>query len=187
MKSKYRVLKIAILITVTAVVGLSATGCATSPPQATFAHEPSKQHLITPSDSVTVAVDARAGVTVADYEKQRLSQVIKQKIDASIVASDVAGVKRDYEVSVVLTQYEKGNAFARAMLAGIGQIHIDAHVTLITLPERKSVSEFDVAKTFAWGGIYGGTTRIEDVEPAFAEGIAEALTKGGAAKEKKGN
>jgi hypothetical protein len=58
-----------------------------------------------------------------------------------------------------------GNAYARSMLAGLAQIHIDVRVALIALPERQSLSEFDVSKTIAWGGIYGGATSIDDWNP----------------------
>ncbi len=76
----------------------------------------------------------------------------------------------------MITRYDKGNAFARAMLAGLGQIHIDSTVTVSASGSGDTVSEFTVKKTFAWGGIYGGATRIEDVEPAFAESLAAGLT-----------
>ncbi|GAA0711082.1 hypothetical protein GCM10009105_12760 [Dokdonella soli] len=83
-----------------------------------------------------------------------------------------------------ITRYEKGNAFARAMLAGLGQIHIDGDVQVYAMPEHNRTMAFSVQKTFAWGGIYGGTTTIEDIEQSFAESIANALTaqgeKGGA-------
>ncbi len=36
--------------------------------------------------------------------------------------------------------------------------------------------ESPVYKTFAWGGIYGGVTRMEDVEQGLAGGIATAVT-----------
>lgn len=109
-------------------------------------------------------VEASQGVSIADYEKQRLAQRIKQKIDTQKMNGAVPGDKHDYEIEVLLTQYEKGNAFARFMLAGLGQIHIDSHVAVLALPDRTKVGEFDIDKTFAWGGIYGGTTSIEDVE-----------------------
>jgi len=79
-------------------------------------------------------------------------------------------------VDVTITRYEKGSAFARAMLAGLGQIHMDGNVTLYSMPAHTVVEDFSVQKTFAWGGIYGGTTTIEDIEQSFAEGIANALT-----------
>lgn len=64
------------------------------------------------------------------------------------------------------------------MLAGLGQIHIDSHVSVVALPERTKVGQFDINKTFAWGGIYGGKTSIAEVEEGFAEGVAAAVTEG---------
>ena len=61
------------------------------------------------------------------------------------------------------------------MLIGLGQLHVDATVRLLELPAKK-VGEFTINKTFAWGGLYGGMTNMEDVERGFAEGVAAALT-----------
>jgi len=62
------------------------------------------------------------------------------------------------------------------MMAGLGQIHIDGEFALyLVSTENEFVGEFALQKTFAWGGLYGGTTRIEDVEPAFAGGVAKAI------------
>ena len=168
---------LATTLSVVAITGLGIAGCVTSPPQATFEQTLPRQHLVDSNDNVTIRVDARSGVLVTDYDKQRLSQLIKQKIDMQKASSTVSGAERDYELDVVLARYEKGNAFARAMLAGLGQIHIDAHVVMLVMPKREKLSEFDVKKTFAWGGVYGGITSIEDVEPAFAEGVANAVTQ----------
>ena len=62
------------------------------------------------------------------------------------------------------------------MLIGLGQIHVDATVRLLELPAKKKVGEFSINKTFAWGGLYGGMTNMEDVERGFADGVAAALT-----------
>ncbi|MCD6323450.1 MAG: DUF4410 domain-containing protein [Clostridiales bacterium] len=78
-------------------------------------------------------------------------------------------------INVNFTRYDKGNAFARAMLAGLGQMHIDALVTVEDKDIDKMIAEYEVKKTFAWGGIYGGATKIEDIEPAFADAIVSLL------------
>jgi hypothetical protein len=44
------------------------------------------------------------------------------------------------------------------MLAGLGQIHIDADVILREYEKNESLAKYEVKKTFAWGGIYGGAT-----------------------------
>ncbi len=62
-----------------------------------------------------------------------------------------------------MTRYDKGSAFARFMLAGLGQIHVDATVSLRDPARDVSLGEYEVNKTFAWGGIYGASTTIEDV------------------------
>ena len=111
-----------------------------------------------------------------EFEKQRLAGAVDQKLSAKKQLNTAGSEAVKYDVDLTVTKYEKGNAFARAMLAGLGQIHIDASVRLVKTESKEKVSEFLVSKTFAWGGLYGGMTRIEDVEPAFAEGIAAALT-----------
>lgn len=73
---------------------------------------------------------------------------------------------------MTITRYEKGSAAARAMAAGLGQIHIDGKILLKDAETGRVCCEFMEDKTFAWGGIYGGTTRVEDVEVGFAEAIA---------------
>ncbi len=37
------------------------------------------------------------------------------------------------------------------------------------------LAKSEITKTFAWGGIYGGTTEIKDVEEGFAEAVASVL------------
>lgn len=164
-------------IPVAILLALFLVSCATTSPQATFTKALPKQQRVDANDTVVVKVEARQGVMIEDNEKQRLSQGIKEKINAQKINNTESGDKHEYELNVLLTQYEKGNAFARLMLAGLGQIHIDAHVSLLELPERAKVAEFDIDKTFAWGGLYGGSTSIEDVEQGFAGGVAEAVTK----------
>ena len=39
------------------------------------------------------------------------------------------------------------------------------------------LGEYEVKKTFAWGGIYGASTKIEDVEAGFAEGVADLILR----------
>ncbi|HUP63339.1 MAG TPA: DUF4410 domain-containing protein [Thermoanaerobaculia bacterium] len=127
-------------------------------------------------DDVIVNVEAKDGVNMLPSEKTLLAEIIDQKIDLRKVTNNREGEKRDYEVNLLVTRFDKGNAFARAMLAGLGQIHIDGEVTLLKLPERSEEGKFSLKKTFAWGGIYGASTSMEDIEKTFADGVAAALT-----------
>jgi hypothetical protein len=155
---------------------LLSAGCASTAPKAQFAHEIVADARISSPDSVQVNVGAPESVPILPGEKDRLGQKIKARIDAQKISHPRDGEGRAYEVDLQLSRYDKGNSFARAMLAGLGQMHIDGRVSVYQSPEHALVGEFDLAKTFAWGGIYGASTSIEDIEVAFADGIADAVT-----------
>jgi Domain of unknown function (DUF4410) len=158
-------------------VGIAvSTGCAGTAPKAQFSREIVPESRISSPDSVQVTVGAADNVAILPTEKERLGERIKSKIDAEKISNPGAGDARAYELDVQLSRYDKGNAFARAMLAGLGQIHIDGKVSVYQIPEHTLVGEFGVAKTFAWGGVYGASTSMEDIEGTFAEGIADAVT-----------
>jgi hypothetical protein len=76
---------------------------------------------------------------------------------------------------IVFTQYDDGNAFARFMLAGLGQIHIDGTVVFTDATTGREIGKYKVSKDFAFGGIYGVATHIEDVEKGFARSVAAIL------------
>ena len=76
---------------------------------------------------------------------------------------------------MTIRKYEEGNAFARAMLAGLGKMHIDADVMLTDPVSNEQMAVYDVTKGFAWGGIYGAATGIRDIEDGFAKAVAAAI------------
>ncbi len=158
-----------------AVITLTIVGCASTSPSANFTITPPEQQRVDANDVATVKLEPASEVSITAPEKQRLAQLIVSKIDAKKRENTNAADPKEYEFEVVVTRYEKGNAFARLMLAGLGQIHIDAHVTVFLLPARNKYAEFDIDKTFAWGGLLGASTNIEDVEHGFADGIADAV------------
>jgi hypothetical protein len=63
------------------------------------------------------------------------------------------------------------------MLAGLGQIHVHANVLLTDAATGASVANFEVTKDFGWGGIYGGSTSVEDVEAGFARSVSAIFKK----------
>jgi Domain of unknown function (DUF4410) len=158
-----------------AVIALAIVGCASTAPSANFTIKPPEQQRVDKNDAVTVKLEPANEVSMTDAEKQRLSKLIISEIDAKRRENTNAADPKEYEFEVIVTRYEKGNAFARFMLAGLGQIHIDAHVTVFSLPARDKYAEFDIDKTFAWGGFVGASTKIENVEHGFADGIADAV------------
>jgi hypothetical protein len=155
---------------------LVLAGCASSAPQAHFTQALEPSSLTRANDDAKVAVVAALGVEMMDYEKTRLTERLQVKLDSKKLLNTATGDKKEYEVNVTITRYEKGDAFARAMLAGLGQIHVDGTIKVCVLPNHAQVGEFTVNKTFAWGGLYGASTTIEDAELGFAEGVVDALT-----------
>lgn len=158
-----------------AVAALTAAGCAGTAPRPEFSHTATVVRL-TAADAVQVNVTTAGDAQVLPEEQTRLAQKIKLRIDNRKLAQQLPGDARNFELDLQLSRYERGNAFARAMLAGLGQIHIAGKVRIYQMPAHELVTEFDLAKTFAWGGIYGASTSIEDIENSFADGVAAAIT-----------
>ena len=128
------------------------TGCATTVPKPEFTKHIAPESQLAAKDDANVKVEAAAGVTMLESEKIRVAEKIKQKIDARKVANNQVLSAKTYEIMLVMTKYEKGNAFARFMLAGLGQIHIDADVAVFEMPGQIPVGNFSLSKTFVWGG-----------------------------------
>ncbi|HVH84732.1 MAG TPA: hypothetical protein VM713_10495 [Steroidobacteraceae bacterium] len=167
------------------VAALTAAGCAGTAPRPEFSHTSTVVRLAA-ADAVEVSVTAAGNAQVLPEEQTRLAQKIKLRIDNRKLAHQLPGDARNFELDLQLSRYQRGNAFARAMLAGLGQIHIEGKVRLYQMPAHELVTEFDLAKTFAWGGIYGASTSIEDIENSFADGVAAAITDEQPAKPKQG-
>lgn len=151
-------------------------GCAGSIPKPEFTDKVGEHKTLDGNDIAAINVQPADGVAMLAAEVQRIRELVEQQLTVKQALNPAGGDAVNYDVDVVITKYAKGSAFARAMLAGLGQIHIDGTITVTPSGAGEVASEFTVKKTFAWGGIYGGATRIEDVEPAFAEGVAAGLT-----------
>jgi hypothetical protein len=151
-------------------------GCASTAPKPQFSHQIVADSRVTAADQSSVKVDAPDEVKILPMERERLAQKIQMKIDARKSANVAVGAPRTFSVELHLTRYQKGNAFARAMLAGLGQIHIDGKIDVYSMPDHTLVGEFDLKKTFAWGGIYGAATSMEDIETTFADAVAATVT-----------
>lgn len=165
-----------VVVTAAILVAIGTAGCAGTVPKARFSHEMVTSAHVSSPDSVKADVNAADDVQILPEEKERLAEKIVSRIDERKVANVNAAAPRNYEVSLRLTRYDKGNAFARFMLAGLGQIHIEGTVSVFQMPEHTLVGEFTLEKTFAWGGAYGASTSIEDIENTFADGVAAAVT-----------
>lgn len=161
-------------------IALIAQGCASSPGGISPTSQLKEGVTLANFPSLSVEVTSAADVPLAAPERDRIANLIIGKIrkeDPSRFKDINAAPPSPstLRASVNITRYEKGNAFARFMLAGLGQIHIDAQLVLEDQEKQESLATYAVTKTFAWGGIYGVSTRIDDVEEGFASTIAALL------------
>lgn len=153
------------------IFALILSGCATSGGKPNYSRNLSPDARVISADKIKTEVTSTSQVTIAPYEKERFAQ----KIDAAIRSRAQRGTRtgRNYLIVVNLTKYKKGNAFARAMMAGLGSMRMEASVSLYSMPAKKLEGQFSMEKNFNWGGIYGAVTNIENVEEDFAKSLAE--------------
>ncbi len=120
-----------------------------------------------------LSADADASLKMSDGDLGLISQKVRGYIQAQTpaVLADQAGALK---MKIHFTRFDRGNAFARAMVMGLGQIVIEATVTLQD-SSGKPVAEYKVSKDFAGGGVLGATTTVEDVEEGFAKSVAEVV------------
>lgn len=124
-----------------------------------------------------ITAEAKSGVAMTPADIDRIVSQIKADIAANDPNVFVDKSASPNVMKIEFTRYDSGNAFARFMLMGLGQIKIDADVIIMNSANNQVVGEYNVSKDFAFGGIYGGVTRIEDVEKGFAKSVAEIVAK----------
>jgi hypothetical protein len=119
-----------------------------------------------------VSADAAGGVEMSDADFGLICQKVKGYIQAGSPGVYDEQAASALTMKIHFTRFDRGNAFARLMLMGLGQIRIEADVDLMDASGKK-VAEYKVAKDFSLGGVAGGTTTVEDVEDGFAKSVAE--------------
>lgn len=123
-----------------------------------------------------ISADAAPGVAMTYDDLNRIAQLVHSDLIAAyparLVPDGAALPPGEVKIDMTFTTYDPGNSFARFMLAGLGQIHIDATVRVIDMTSGAVVATYQVNKTFAWGGAYGGSVTIRDVEKGFAASVA---------------
>lgn len=151
------------------------SNCAGTTPKADYIQPFADNARIASGDKVSAKVTS-SDPNMLPNDQKRMGEKILHKVNS--IAQSNTRPSRKYELAVTISRYEKGNAFARAMLAGLGQIHIDGNVVVYQQPGGGKVAEFALNKTFAWGGIYGGTVTMDAIEDTYAEAVAEAVCQG---------
>jgi hypothetical protein len=166
------ILRFALLASVVAL-----SGCANS------VSKPVSVQELSPSQKLAVKVievtgEAQNGVVMASDEVDRIVARVKSEL-ASLSSQGIVVASADQmpttKIRLIITQYDKGSSVARFFLAGLGQIHIDGDVIFTDAATDAPLARYQVSKQFAFGGIYGAATGIDDVEVGFAKSVAEIL------------
>ena len=160
---------------------MALAGCAGDAAAPTTLAAPTQGYDVANAPIGQVTAEAVPGGGMIRDELNRIAERVGAEIARSY-PSRVAGRNGQapngaLNVKLVFVEYDKGNAFARAMLAGLGQIRIKANVMLVDPVTGGDVAKYEVSKIFAFGGIYGASTRVEDVEEGFARSVVEIFKK----------
>lgn len=135
---------------------------------------------LTKFSDLIVEVECKQGVPLTSVDKERILNLIIKNIrsESSIrfhTINSTTPSSSTLHASVVIKRYDKGNAFVRFFLAFFGQMHIDADVILDNLSTKEKIAQYEVTKTFAWGGVYGSATSIQDIEEGFSKAVAASI------------
>lgn len=161
-------------------VGFLLSGCASTKGSYNAVMTPKGEEQLAKYSNLQIEVNCRDDVSLTSADKERIQKLIVKNL-----ATECPGRFKSVEsqtplpdtmhATVMIKKYDEGNAFARAMLAGLGQMHIEADVILSDPVTQEQLAKYDVTKTFAWGGMYGGFTGIKDIEDGFAKAVASAI------------
>lgn len=177
------------------VVALMLAGCAGSTPEPVAIQPFAKaERPLEGYSHMIMTCEAKRGVEIPEQEQQRVVALVKQEMkrrapgrfvfvkegeqmSEAVPTSQEPDMKKPKTalMHILFIEYDEGSAFARFMIAGAGQIHIDTNVTLRDEATNELLGQYEVSKQFAFGGVYGATTDVEDVEEGLAKGIADIL------------
>lgn len=153
------------------LAAFSVTGCAGSvAPAAVVTGMSAEQRGALHLASITT--EAQNGVALGPIETARITQLVSTDIRGAAPGVLDPAAPGASALRVIVTRYDAGNAGARLLLAGLGQIRMDGDVIITAPATGRLIGEYRVAKQFALGGIIGALTKIEDVERGFSKSVA---------------
>lgn len=127
-------------------------------------------------DRPTLRIAAAPGVMATDMEKDHFARLLSDRLGKRRIQNVADGKARQCEVHVLVTRLDKSGTLARGLWTGPGVVHLDASVLLTPAGGGDSLNAFNISKTLGWRGNDGPSEGLEDLELAFADGIAAALT-----------
>jgi len=153
------------LVLLAAVV--MVTGCATQPVEWKPGAGP-----IDSGKGAQVTVSAKCEMPNADLDflQDDITKRVRDVLRGNNTAPDA------YQVVVAITRYDKGNAFARFMLIGLGQMYLYGTVEVKQGDPPVVIRSGEFKKNYCVGGLAGGmATMQKTMLPKVGEAIAEGL------------
>jgi hypothetical protein len=154
-------------------VGLSACGSSVARPDVVTALADPHQKLAVVDVTCTAGPDAKMDSGTLDRMKTGILYELEHAKPASLM-SKTSPDSRPISLKVNFTSYEQGNAAARLMMIGMGQMHIDGDIEIIDA-SGNTIGVYKIAKQFALGGMVGATTSMTDVEGGFESSVVELV------------
>ena len=156
--------------------GVMMGGCAESVPKAQQSRDIVRAYRLDADDQPTLLIATAPGILATNAERDHLARLLTERLGERRTHNVADGNARQCEVHVLVTRLDRSSNFTPALQAGLGQVHLDASVVVTPVGGGDPLNAFTISKTFAWRGIYGTPEGIKKFEPAFADGIAAALT-----------
>jgi len=154
-------------------------GCGTT----ALVHKPADSSIaLDRYQTLAIKSSAAEGIVVSDNTHERVKDLVKANIASKYCPKRFQSIttkepsQDDLVLLINYTTYDEGNKFARFMLAGLGGMKIHSDVLIKTITSDESISKAEVGKTFHWGGIYGATTDITEIEKWFADEVAKTFS-----------
>ena len=180
MKGTHFVTRLLQALVIFAILPVFFYGCASSPASLDTIQGREKGVDFTSYENLKIETEAKETIEMQEEDLSRIADLVQKRLNEEkpglyTIILDDSTESSTLVANIQFTRYEPGSACARFFLAGLGQIHIDAIVTLKDKQSGKVLSKHEVKKTFAWGGLYGVSHGIKDVEPAFAETVVNII------------
>jgi len=99
---------------------------------------------------------------------------IQKQVDKVLTGSPKS--PNPYNIEVTITRYDEGNAFARSMLIGMGQMYLDGTVDVKFGTPPNCVRQGEFKKNFCVGGMIGGAATMQgSMLSRVGKDVADAL------------
>jgi hypothetical protein len=154
-------------------VGLSACGSSVARPDVVTALADPNQKLAVVDVTCTAGSATKIDPVTLDRIKTGILNELEHAKPVSLMANANPDA-RPISLKVNLTSYEEGNAAARLMLMGLGQMHIDSDIEIVDA-SGNTIGAYKIAKQFALGGVVGASTSIKYVESGFESSVDELV------------